>query len=298
MKILVTGGTGMLGRALTEYLPDAIFVSSRDADLRNINETEYLINKIAPQTVIHLAAEIGGVKANMEKNLEFFESNLLMNTNVISSSVKHGVKRFIGVLSSCAYFIPDDRPGTESDLHVGLPYFGNLGYAYSKRALDIHAQIAADKTKMPYMTVTPVTMFGPHDNFNSETGHVVAALIVKAVNAVEKNGTMSVWGSGKAIRQFVYVNDIAKILAQLIEINLTGNLIIAPDMGIEIKALAERIANAADFKGRIEFDSAKPEGVSRKVIQSKKFKEIFEDFLFTDIDKALQETVEWYRKNK
>lgn len=298
-KILITGGGGLLGSALKEQGLDAVFVTSRDYDLRRIDQAEKMFRSIKPTHVIHLAANVGGVKKNAEQNETLFTDNVLINTNVLSAAVKAGVKRLISMLSSCCFHIYSNKPSTENDLHVGMPFEGNLGYGYAKRMLDIQSRLAWEQHKCQFSTITPATMYGYHDNWDLESGHVVAALIRRTLMAKEKDEPLTVWGSGNAVRQFIFVDDVARFIAK--EINRfhgPENMIMASDRGIAIRELANLIADLTQFKGKIIFDTSKPEGQSRRVLISKKFKKFYPDFHFTSIRDGLKLTIDWFASHR
>ena len=298
-KILVTGGSGLLGYALKARLPDAVYVGSRDGDLTDLKTTQQLFKKHRPKRVIHLAAKVGGVKENAANNANLFAVNTQINTNVLSVAQQSGVQRLISVLSSCCYQFYDDRSSSEDDLHAGLPFGGNLGYGYAKRTIDIQSRLLFEQFGCQFSTITPVTMYGANDNWDLEAGHVVASLIRKCLAAKRNHRPLEVWGSGKAIRQFVYAADVARILlSELDHFKDPGTLIIAADNGITIRQLAMQIACACDFKGEIVFDRTKPEGARERVLASKRFTAAYPRFQFTALSDGLRSTVEWFAKNK
>lgn len=295
-RILVTGGSGLLGHSLRAVLPDALYLSSKDCDLRNLPDVIRLFEKQKPTHVIHLAGRVGGVRENDAKNADFLTDNLLLNTNVLHAAQRHGVRRLLSLLSSCCYPFFEDRPTTEKNLHAGLPYEGNLGYGYAKRALEIQTRLFVNQYGVHYATLTPVTMFGPHDHFSVD-GHVIGALIQKCAAAKKTGGTLEVWGDGSAVRQFVYAPDVARILSDLIFRENTGNCIITPDNGISIKNLADLIIRTAGFTGPVRFDPSKLQGLRKKVLQSENFCRLFPNFTFTPMPEAVAQTVAWYRKS-
>jgi GDP-L-fucose synthase len=297
-KILVTGGTGLLGYALKQLCPQAIFVGSRDYDLTDACEARRLFETIRPDAVIHLAAKVGGVSQNAKCNADFFTINAQINANVLSAVAKYGVSRIISLLSTCA-FPATDQTLTDEDLHKSLPFDGHLGYGFSKRMLDIHSRLLYQQYKIQASTFAPVTLYGPHDNWNPEEGHVLGALIYKCFQAKQNGSALEVWGTGKAIRQFIFSLDVARILLRSLE-QYSGpeTVLITPDEGISIQNLAQAIAKAMDFKGPIIFDTKKPEGQSVRRLVSKKFSEYFPDFHFTSLEDGLQQTVAWYEENE
>lgn len=294
-ELLVTGGGGLLGSAVKVLCPDAFFLTSKEGDLRNPEETKRLFETYRPKRVLHLAAEVGGVKRNARENADLFTSNVLINTNVLSAAREFKVERLISILSTCVFQFHPERPSTEEDIQNGLPFAGNFGYAYAKRMLDIHTRLLWEQARCPFSTILPVTMYGPHDNWSLETGHVVAGLIHRSFLAEKKGKPLEVWGTGEAVRQFVYAPDVARILLKLLDsYEDPETLIVAPDSGITIAELARLIARTMDFKGSIVFNREAPEGERIKRVQSLKFSRLFPDFTFTPLEKGLKETLQWF----
>ncbi len=298
VDLLVTGGDGLLGSAVASICPDAIFLTRRDADLRDLSQVRALFERLRPSRVLHLAARVGGVKANATLNADLFTENVQINTNVLNAAQEFGAARLISLLSSCSFQLYSDRASTEDDLHAGLPFEGNVGYSYAKRMLDVQTRLLWQQHGCRFSTVAPVTMYGPRDNFDLESGHVIGALIHKCLLAKERGEPLQVWGGGEAVRQFVYVEDVARLLLQSLDSDHgPETVIIAPDEGTTIRALAGLIAKAAGFKGSLLFDSTKPEGVLVKRLKSKRFATLFQDFSFTNLDIGLAKTVAWFLKS-
>ncbi len=297
-KILVTGGGGLLGHALKDICPEAVFVTSRDADLTELRDVRRLFEAVKPEQVIHLAAKVGGVKKNAGSNADLFTANAQINTNVLSVAKEYRVSRLISVLSSCAFNFYPDRASTEDDLHAGMPFGGNLGYGYSKRMIDIQTRLLWEQNGCRFSSVTPVTMYGPNDNWDLEDGHVLGALIHKCHLAKQQNRNLEVWGSGDAIRQFVYSYDVARLLLKALEV-FSGyeTVIIAADRGITMRDLAKAVAKTMGFKGEIVFDKSRPEGQLLRVVESRLFKDRLGDFKFTPFEQGLRETTAWFSEN-
>lgn len=294
--LLVTGGTGLLGHALRPLCPDAVFVSSHECDLRERRDVVKLFRDVRPSQVVHLAARVGGVKANAEQNVELLEANAAINAAVLSVARECRVPRLIAVLSSCVFPLYDERPSTESDLHAELPYQANLGYGFAKRLVDVHVRLVAQDKGLLWTTIAPVTMYGPHDHFDPETGHVVGALFQRCWHATQTGQALTVWGSGEAVRQFVFVNDIARLLVVMLAAQepISETVIVAPDAGMTIRALAEAVARAMQYEGPIRYDSSQPEGVRIKRLHSERFQKAFPTFAFTRLEDGLEETARWF----
>lgn len=293
--LLVTGGTGMLGHALRPLCPEAVFVSTNDCDLRERRRVTELFRDVRPSRVVHLAARVGGVKANAERNIELLESNVAINTAVLSVAGEYRVQRLIAVLSSCAFPLYDERPSTESDLHAGLPYQGNLGYGFAKRLLDVHVRLIAREKGLSWTTLAPVTMYGPHDHFDPEAGHVIGALLHRCRDAARTGGGLTVWGSGEAVRQFVFVNDVARLIVSMLGRESTSEtVVVVPDAGVTIRALAETVAHVMQYHGPVSYDTSRPEGVRIKRLRSERFAQVFPKFDFTTLQDGLQQTSCWF----
>ena len=296
--LLVTGGSGLLGSAVRELHPQDVFLTSADGDLRHFNVAKRLFERIHPSTILHCAGLVGGVKANAAQNSRFFEHNILINASVLSAARELRIPKLVSVLSSCAFPIYSDRATTEDDLQTALPYSGNAGYGYAKRILDLHTQWAAKEEGLQWTTLTPVTMYGPHDSFDAEQGHVVGSLIRRCWDAKMTGAPYVVWGSGRAVRQFVFVRDVARVALDVVERHPDSTTtIITPDSGITIKTLAETIAEVVGYTGRIQFDQNQPEGVQIKRLHSAYFASRFPTFRFTDLRKGLEETVHWFAQH-
>ena len=297
--LLVTGGSGLLGRAVRRLRPDAVYLSSQDGDLRNRSVAEQLLQSIRPSQILHLAGVVGGVKANAADNSRFFEANILINTAVLSAARRLRVPRLTTMLSSCAFPFYAERSTTESDLQSALPYHGNVGYAHAKRTLDLHIVLAANEAGLAWNSLTPVTMYGPHDSFDLETGHVVGALIRRCHDARRHGTAFTVWGTGRAVRQFIYVDDVARLAVRALE-GAWGpeTTIVAPDAGVSIRTLAETIAQAMGYEGPILFDRSQPEGVLVKQLQSETFLRRFPAYHFTPLQAGIEATVRWFRTQR
>lgn len=293
--LLVTGGTGLLGSAIRKIRPDAIFLSRADGDLRDRSIAHRLLEEIRPGQVLHLAGLVGGVKANAANNSRFFEDNALINTAVLSSARSLKIQRLVSLLSSCAFPLFAERATTEDDLQTAIPYDGNAGYGYAKRMLDLHTRLVANEEGWKWTTLTPVTMYGPQDSYDPEGGHVVGSLIRRCWSAKTSGTPYVVWGSGRAVRQFVFVDDVARIALDAIQRDLDSTTtIIAPDAGMTIQTLAETIASVMGYTGPIVFDRTQPEGVLVKRLHSRTFSSRFPDFRFTSLRAGLDTTIRWF----
>ena len=270
-------------------------LSQADGDLRDRSYTERHFNDIRPGQILHLAALVGGVQANASRNGTFFEDNLLINTNVLAAARSLRVPRLVTALSSCAFTFHPDRPTTEEDLHSGLPSMETSGYATAKRMLDLHIRLASRDDGCNWTSLTPVSMYGPNDNFDLHDGHVIGSLIHRCWLAKREKTPLVVWGSGEAVRQFVFAKDVARLMVTALTNETTPEtVIVAPDAGVTIRMLAQLIAKAMQFNGPIQYDHTKPEGVRVKRLASRSFHTQFKEFRFTTLEAGLQKTVEWF----
>jgi len=296
MKILVTGGTGMVGSALKQVIPNAIFVSSKCCDMRSPHETDLLFQRNEPVSVIHLAAKVGGIKANMENLGEFYRDNILINTNILESARNHNVEKVISLLSTCIY--PDKvlYPLTEEQIHNGAPHSSNYAYAYAKRMLDIQSRAYRDQYGCNFITAVPNNLFGENDNFDLEDSHVIPAMIRKIHEAKLKNENVTLWGDGSPLREFTYSKDLADILVFLLEhydgiepINV-GNT-----DEISIREVAETIADILEFDGEIRWDTTKPKGQFRKPSDNSKLMGLgWREENYTPFKEGLTNMCKWF----
>lgn len=205
-KILVTGGKGLVGSAL-----DADVKIGREYDLTKSNEVDKMYQDHNPTHVIHCAGKVGGIGGNMNHKGEYFYDNIMMNTNVIESARKSGVKKLVSFLSTCVF--PDDveYPLTESQIHKGEPHTSNNAYAYAKRMADVQINAYREQYGINYTSVIPTNIYGPNDNFSLVHGHVMPMLIHKMYNSMKTGEDFVVWGTGKPLREFIYSKDIAKL---------------------------------------------------------------------------------------
>ena len=313
MTLLVTGGTGLVGKAIksvfeNDSVGDVYFASStKDGDLSIWENCEKLFRKTKPKYVIHLAANVGGLYKNMTRNVEMFESNLQINYNVVKCCHLFEVLKSIHCLSTCVF--PDQHveyPLTESQLHNGPPHQSNEGYAYAKRMLELHTRLYNQTYESPRMIcIAPVNIYGPHDNFHLENSHVIPALIHKAYIAAKTGTKFVVRGSGKPLRQFLYSEDLARILLTLIfDWNPRSldddTFFIVADSGtdVSIESIARVVAKQFRLNNdNIHFDTTFADGQFRKLASNAKLLSIFTNITFTGIEEGLSKTIEWFKQN-
>lgn len=294
-KILITGGTGLVGSSLE--FDNCVKLSSKDCDLRDAQQTYKLFESLKPDKVIHCAAKVGGVLSNMAYKGDYYHDNIMINTNVLEASRRVGVKRVLSFLSTCVFPKDIDYPLTEDKMHDGAPHEAHYPYAYAKRMLDIQSRAYREQYGCDFISVIPVNLYGPNDNFNLENSHVAPALIRKCYEAKINNTPFVVWGTGKPYREFIYIKDIAKLTAWTLEnYQDKGPLIFTSSIETSINELVEIIAKCFSFDGKIVFDKSMPDGQYRKPSSNKKLLSHIPDFEFTSLEDGIAETCEWFQK--
>jgi len=305
--ILVTGGSGLVGKGIQTVVEADpkddekwIFLSSKDGNLLSETETEAIFEKYQPTHVIHLAALVGGLFANMSANCDFFRNNMKMNDNILSCSHKHKVEKVVSCLSTCIFPDKTTYPIDETMVHNGPPHNSNFGYSYAKRMIDVQNRAYNEQHGCQFTSIIPCNVFGPHDNFNIQQGHVIPGLINKAYQA-KKNGTpFEIWGTGAPLRQFIYSLDLAKLTVWVLrEYQEIDPIILATDEAdeVSIKDVAMMVLEASDFKGEVKFLTDKADGQFKKTASNSKLRKYLSEFKFVPIKQAIQETVEWFDKN-
>jgi len=305
-KLLLTGANGLIGCAIQsvsnnsnridEY--DIIPLTREDCDLTNFQDTKAIFNYIKPDYVIHTAAIVGGIGSNMNHPGKFFCDNIAINTNVLESARLCKVEKLISYLSTCVF--PDDAPYplNEKDIHGGPPHPSNAAYAHAKRMLDVQSKAYRSEYGCNFITLIPTNIYGSHDNFDLDNGHVLPSLIQRCYLAQTKCENLKVWGTGQSLREFVFVDDIAKIsLHALKHYNEVEPLIVSSGIETSIKDVIDLIAIGFGFKGEISFDLNKPDGQFRKPSDTKKFDQYFPDFKFTTVLEGVTRTLVWFLNN-
>jgi GDP-L-fucose synthase len=292
-KLLVTGGHGLVGSSIT-----ADFKTGREFDLTNFDETQKMFAKYKPTQVIHCAGKVGGVGGNMNYKGEYFYDNIMINTNVIESARRNGVEKLVSFLSTCVFPDNVEYPLTESKIHLGEPHNSNYPYAYAKRMADIQIRAYREQYGLNYVSVIPTNIYGPNDNFSLSQGHVMPMLIHKLYLAQKNNTDFTVWGSGNPLREFIFSKDVAKLSEWAVDhYNESEPIIFTTSNEISIKDLVDLLVKEFNFKGKVIFDSSKPDGQFRKPSDNGKLKSYLPDFQFTPIEEGIKETVSWFIKN-
>lgn len=292
-KVLVTGAKGLVGSAIGGDIK-----VGREFNLTNTTECEKMFSIHQPTHVIHCAAKVGGLGSNLKYKGEFFYDNIMMNTNVIECARKNNVKKLIAFLSTCIFPDNIEYPLMESKIHLGPPHFSNDAYAYSKRMSDIQIRAYREQYGLNYISVIPTNIYGINDNFSLEHGHVVPMLIHKLFLAQRNKQDFVIWGSGKPLREFIYSKDIAKLTEWALDnYDDSEPIIFTNSQEISIMDLVDLLVSEFNFKGRVVFDSSKPDGQFRKPSSNNKLISYLPNFSFTPIEIGLKETVKWFVEN-
>jgi GDP-L-fucose synthase len=302
-RISVTGGGGFLGSVVVGNLrergcEDVHVVRKRDYDLVRSADVERLYAEARPEIVIHLAAVVGGIGANRENPGRYFYENLMMGAQLIEGARVNGVEKFVQVGTICAYPKFTPVPFKEENLWDGYPEETNAPYGIAKKALLVQCQAYREQYGMNAIYLLPVNLYGPNDNFDPNTSHVIPALVKKFVEAVGSGAQeVEVWGTGSATREFLYVDDAAEGIVLATE-NYDGREPVNLGAGreISIRELAETIARETGFKGEIVWDASKPDGQPRRALDTTRAAELFGFRARTDFLEGLRRTIEWYDK--
>jgi GDP-L-fucose synthase len=293
MTKVITGGSGLIGSAFK----DGVKLTSK-RDLRDYDKAEFAIGMYKPDVVVHCAAKVGGVGANMEFPADFFMDNIRMNTNVIQACKELKVKKLVSFLSTCVFPDNVEYPLDETKIELGPPHNSNFAYAYAKRMADIQIRAFNQQYGTKYFSVIPCNVYGPNDNFSLEVGHVIPMLIHKCYLAKKNRKTFEVWGDGTPLREFVYSKDVANIVDLLIQ-KYTGTepVIISNPTEYSIKQVVDLIVEYMGFKGKVKWLTDKPNGQYRKPSSNTKLLSIIGDYEFTTLEKGLKESIEWFILN-
>lgn len=289
MTTLVTGGTGMVGQHLQDYLcDDAVFLSSADGDLTNSEDVKYLMYHYKPVRVIHLAAKVGGLQDNLKHPADFYNKNVLMNTNLLVYAHEVGVKRFTGILSTCVYpDVVDEYPMTEEKLFDGPPPEGNFSYAYAKRSMAVQIDAMNKQYGTKYNYIIPCNLYSEHDGFHhGDKMHFVTALLQKLKDS---NGHINLLGTGKPLRQFMHSDDLARIIKRAVDEDITESFNAAPNFNMSIKEMAEEaIDELLDKNVNIIWNQPELDGQYRKDVSSEKLLKMMPDFKFTSFREGVK----------
>jgi GDP-L-fucose synthase len=302
-RIVVTGGAGFLGSFVVEQLRargagDIFVPRSRDYDLVDIAGVRRLYDDARPDLVIHLAAQVGGIGANRKNPGKYFYDNLMMGVQLIEEGRKRGLTKLVATGTICAYpkFAP--VPFREEDLWNGYPEETNAPYGLAKKMLLVQSQAYRDQYGFNSSVVFPVNLYGPRDNFDYESSHVIPAMIRKIEDAIRKNeGEVVLWGDGSPTREFLYVEDAADgILAAAERYDGSEPINLGSGYEISIRDLAQLIARIMDYRGRFVYDTSKPNGQPRRQLSVERAEKLLGWRAQTSFEAGLEKTITWWRQ--
>lgn len=304
-RVWVTGGAGFLGSFIVEGLKQRgareIFAPrTRDYDLREIAEVRRALRDLKPDLIIHAAARVGGIGANREHPADFFYDNLMMGTQLMHEAYKSNVGKFVALGTVCAYPKFTPVPFHEDDIWNGYPEETNAPYGLAKKMLLVQSQTYREQYGFNAVYLLPVNLYGPRDNFDPASSHVIPALIRKCVEAQERgDDSIVVWGDGSPTREFLFVKDAAEgILLAAEKYNAPAPVNLGSAHEISIKELVELIARLTEFQGKLVWDTTKPNGQPRRKLDTSRAKNEFGFVSKTPFEQGLRETIDWYVANR
>lgn len=303
-RILITGGAGFVGTCLMEKLRDRGYenlmtVRRRDYDLTRETDVERVYEELKPTVVAHLAAEVGGIGANRENPGRFFFANMAMGLHLIEHARRRGIRKFLQVGTICAYPKHTPVPFREENLWNGYPEETNAPYGVAKKALMVMCQAYRQQYGLNAIYLLPVNLYGPRDNFDLNSSHVIPALIRKCLEAKARGDShITAWGTGSASREFLYVEDCAEALALALErYDSPEPVNLGSGKEITIRALTELIVRLTGFKGEVRWDGSKPDGQPRRCLDVTRAREAFGFEAKTGFEEGLRRTIGWYERH-
>ena len=304
-RILVTGGAGFLGQhvciALGRRSPEALMVPrSREYDLRNREANCQLLHDMRPEMIIHLAATVGGILANRQNPGSYFYDNAIMGIQLMEEARKYGVEKFVLTGTICSYPKMTDVPFREDDFWNGYPEETNAPYGLAKKMLIVQAQAYRQQYGFNAISLLPVNLYGPGDNFDLQTSHVIPALIRKSIEAREAGrDVLEAWGTGSASREFLFVRDAAEAIVLAADrYNDSAPVNIGSGEEITIRDLTTLICELCGFEGEIRWDTSKPDGQPRRCLDTSRAKQGFDFVATTSLREGLLETIDWYERHR
>ena len=304
-RVIVTGGAGFLGSFVVERLKargcaDVVVPRSKDYDLVQMDAVKRLYRDVRPDLVIHLAAVVGGIGANRANPGKFFYENLMMGVQLMEVGRQVGIDKFVATATICAYPKFSPIPFKEEDLWNGYPEETNAPYGLAKKMLLVQSQAYREQYGFNSIVLFPVNLYGPRDNFDLKTSHVIPALIRKCLEAKQRaDSSVVIWGTGKPTREFLYVEDAADgILLAAERYNGSDPVNLGAGAEISIRDLAELIEKLTGFQGKLVWDASMPDGQPRRKLDTSKARKLFGFESQTPFEDGLRKTIEWYRTHQ
>jgi|TARA_R110000787_G_scaffold42216_1_gene103770 GDP-L-fucose synthase len=307
-KVLITGGHGFVGNNLVELFKkkqeteniELLVPNRKDCDLTKEIQVENYFNTHKPDVVLHLAGKVGGIGANKAAPGDFFYQNIMMGTLVLEHAHRIGCEKVVALAAGCGYPKLLEVPYSEEDFWRDLPDENSIGYSMAKKNLIIQSWTYREQYGFNSVVLLPANLYGPHDNFNLETSHVVPALIRKFIEAKERGDKqVVVWGTGTASREFLYSQDTAQAIIDMAErVNESGPFNLGTGVETTVKELVETIGQLTEFNGEIVWDTSKPDGQPRRFYDMSKFENALGYVPSTTLKEGLQKTINWYNNNR
>ncbi len=299
-KIIITGGTGFLGQHLVTELKhkkyEPLALGSNDYDLTSPFQTQAMFEDLQPDIIFHLAATVGGIGANRNHPGLFFYDNMAMGLNVIHQAMRHNVEKIIMVGTTCSYPKFASTPFSEFSLFDGYPEQTNAPYGIAKRALLTMLRAYQDEYGLRYAYLIPTNIYGPGDNFDDSTSHVIPALIKKCLSGQDE---IEIWGTGRPTRDFIYVTDVVNALILAMEnYDRPEPLNIGSGQEVQIQTVLHQIMQKTGFYGKIKYNEAKPDGQPKRALNIKAIKDALDWKPTVNLQDGLQMTIAWYKENK
>ena len=304
-RITITGGKGFLGIHLLKKFESSGCLNIKIADLpqynlTNIADIRRMYEETKPEIVIHLAAKVGGIGFNQQKPAELFYDNLIMGTQLLHEAYLRNIEKFVALGTVCAYPKFTPVPFKEEDIWNGYPEETNAPYGLAKKMMLVQSQAYRKQYGFNSIFLLPVNLYGPGDNFDPSSSHVIPAIIKKCFDAIDNNsGKLEVWGTGSATREFFYVEDAAEaIYLATLSYNKSEPVNLGSGSEISIKELIKIVADLSGFSGQIIWDKSKPDGQPKRLLDTSKATKEFGFIAKTDINTGLVKTIEWYKNNR
>jgi len=304
-RLTVTGGKGFLGQHLLKKLADrgcgrVSIADLPEYDLTSLADIRRMYEETKPEIVIHLAAKVGGIGFNQERPAELFYDNLIMGAQLLHEGYIRKIEKFVALGTICAYPKFTPVPFREEDLWIGYPEETNAPYGLAKKMMLVQSQAYRRQYGFNSIFLLPVNLYGPGDNFNPQSSHVIPALIKKCFDALDNNSaTLEVWGTGTATREFFYVEDAAEAICLAAEFyNKSEPVNIGAGFEVSIRDLTELIVQITGFQGKVVWDKNKPDGQPRRMLDTGKAWKEFGFKAKTDLMTGLSKTIAWYKSNR